>query len=96
MALGIKCIMLKHAFEGRADAMKEDGKTVFMGVRSWAVNGTEVYEKMEKLNTTPELYILSADQLEKFAKEGTTWKDLDNFLEEVSDVDKLLTMKGLN
>ena len=96
MALGIKCIMLKHAFEGRADAMKEDGKTVFMGVRSWAVNGTEVYEKMEKLNTTPELYILSADQLEKFAKEGTTWKDLDNFLEEVSDVDRLLTMKGLN
>ena len=96
LALGTKCIMLKHAFEGRADAMKENGKTVFMGVRSWAVNGSDVYAKMEKLNTTPELYILSKDQLEKFTKEGTTWKDLDNFLEEISDVNKLLTMKGLN
>ena len=88
--------MLKAAFEGRADAMKDNGKTVFMGVRSWAVNGAETYAKMEKLNTTPELYILSKDQLEKFDKEGTTWKDLDNFLEEISDVEKLLTLKGLN
>jgi len=96
LALGIKCLMLKAAFEGRADAMKDNGKTVFMGVRSWAVNGAETYAKMEKLNTTPELYILSKDQLEKFDKEGTTWKDLDNFLEEISDVEKLLTLKGLN
>jgi hypothetical protein len=96
IAVGTKCIMLRHAFEGRADAMKENGKGVFLGVRSWAVNGADIYAKMEKLNTTPELYILSADQLEKFAKEGTTWKDLDNFLEEVSDINKLLSLKGLN
>ena len=95
VALGVKCVMLKHAFEGRADAMKDNGKAVFMGVRSWAVNGADVYAKMEKLNTTPELYVLSADLLEKYSKEGTTWKDLDKFLEDIADVDYLLNLKGL-
>ena len=96
VALGIKSIMLKQAFDGRADAMKDNGKTVFMGVRSWAVNGADVYAKMEKLNTTSDLYILSKDLLEEYAKEGTTWKELDAFLEKISDVDTLLKMKGLN
>ncbi|MBP5224496.1 MAG: sugar ABC transporter substrate-binding protein [Lachnospiraceae bacterium] len=95
IALGTKCIMLKHAFEGRADAMKDNGKTVFMGVRSWAVNGADVYSKMEKLNTTPELYVLSKDKLEEFGKAGVTWKDLDKFLEQIADVDYVLGLKGL-
>lgn len=95
VALGTKCAMLYQAFNGRADAMKDNGKAVFLGVRSWAINSAEVYAKAEHLNTAPELYILSADELERLGGDTITWKDLDATLEEISDIEAVLAKKGL-
>ncbi|MBR1757442.1 MAG: hypothetical protein IJ744_01775 [Lachnospiraceae bacterium] len=96
LACAINCIELKQAFDGHADAMKDNGKTVLIGVRSWAVNGPETYAKMEKLNTSPELYILTAEDLLHYAEAGITWQDLDNLLADLASVDTLLERKGLN
>lgn len=95
LACGINCIALKQAFEGRADAMKDNGKTVFLGVRSWAINGTDIYNKVEQINTTSDLYILNPAELQKYAAEGITWKDLDAKLAALADVNVLLADKGL-
>lgn len=95
VALGINSIMLKQAFEGRVDNMKEDGKTVLLGVRSWPINGAEMYARIEKLDTTPELYLLNAEELTKLSADGITWKDLENKLIELGDIETVLKDKGL-
>ena len=96
LACAINCIELKQAFDGHAEAMKDNGKTVLIGVRSWAVNGKDVYEKIEKLNTSADMYILTAEDLLHYAEAGITWKDLDSLLAELASVDVLLARKGLN
>ena len=95
VAMGIKCAMLYQAFNGRAEAMKDNGTAVFLGVYSWVVDSSELYAKAERLNTSPELYVLSADELERLAGEDITWQDLASTLEEISDIAKLAEKKGL-
>ena len=96
LACAINAIELMHAFNGRAADMKDNGKAVLLGVRSYAVLGADTYAKAEKLNTSPELYILTAEDLIKLAQPGITWKDLEAKLVEVADLDALLAAKGLN
>ena len=96
LACAINCIELMHAYNGDVASMKDNGKTVLLGVHSYPVLGADVYAKMEKLNTAPELYILTADDLLALAQPGVTYKDLDAKLNEVANIDTLLNSKGLN
>ena len=96
LACAINAIELMQAFNGCADAMKDNGKTVLLGVPSFAVLGADTYAKAEMLNTSPELYILTSEDLLALAQPGVTWKDLEAKLAEIADLDALLTAKGLN
>lgn len=95
LACAINCIELMHAFNGDVASMKDNGKAILLGVRSYAVLGADTYAKAEKLNTAPELYILTAEDLLALAKPGVTHKELEAKLAEVADLDALLTAKGL-
>lgn len=98
LALGLKSVMLYNALNGAADAMKDNGKAVFLGVRSWACDSAETFSKMEKLNTSNDLYILTADELKALTvteNPNVTWKDIDNKLEELGNLEALLAKKGL-
>ena len=98
LALGLKSVMMYNALNGAADAMKDNGKAVFLGVRSWACDSAETYAKMEKLNTSNDLYIVTAEELKALTvteNPNVTWKDIENKLAELSDLDALLAKKGL-
>ena len=96
LACAINCIELMHAFNGDAASMKDNGQAILLGVRSYAVLGADTYAKAEKLNTAPELYILTAEDLLALAQPGVTWQDLEAKLAEIADLDALLAAKGLN
>lgn len=98
LAKGIQCVALYNALNGASEAMKDNGKAVFMGVRSWACEGADVYAKLEKLNTSSDLYILTAEDLQALTvtqNPNATWKDLEGKLAELADLDALLAAKGL-
>ena len=97
-ALGVKAVMLYNALNGAADAMKDNGKAVFLGVKAWACIGAETFARVEKLNTAPELYALDAEDLKALTVDenpDVTWKDIEAKLAEVGDLELLLGQKGL-
>lgn len=98
IALGINSIELYNAFNGASEAMKDNGKTVLLGARSYAVLGADTYARVEKLNTSPELYVLTGEDLLNLTvarNPNVTWKDLEAKLVEISDLDAMLASKGL-
>lgn len=98
VAAGLKAVILYNALQGASEQMRDNGKSVFWGVRSYPVLNAETYAKMEKLNTAPELYIMTGDELKELTVDvnpDVTWKDFENVLEEISDLDALLAKKGL-
>ena len=98
LATAMNCIQIYNALNGAADAMKENGKTVILGVRSWSCDSAETYSRIEKLNTAPELYILTADELKALTvteNPNVTYKDLEQKLIEEEDLEALLNKKGL-
>ncbi|MBP3890672.1 MAG: hypothetical protein J6D29_00665 [Solobacterium sp.] len=98
VALGLKLAMMYNALNGASEQMKDNGKSVFLGVRSWACLDAETFKKMEKLNTSPETYIITAEELKALTVDenpNVTWKDIEAKLVEISDIDALLAKKGL-
>lgn len=98
VAMSLKCVMMYNALRGAGDAMKDNGKAPFLGLRSWACLDAETYAKMEKLNTTPELYVIPAEELKALTVDenpNVTWKDIEKKLEELADLDAVLSKKGL-
>lgn len=98
VAVGLKAAILYNALNGAAEQMKDNGKSVFWGVRSYAVQDAATYAKMERINTAPDLYILTADDLKALTVDqnpNVTWKDFEDKLVEISDLDALLKKKGL-
>lgn len=98
LATGMQAVILYNALNGAGEAMKDNGESVFWGVRSYAVGDAETYAKMEKINTAPDLYILTAEDLKALTVDenpNVTWKDFEAKLVEVSDLDALLAKKGL-
>ncbi|MBR2067421.1 MAG: hypothetical protein IJ875_04080 [Solobacterium sp.] len=98
LAAGLKAAILYNALQGASEQMKDNGKSVFWGVHSYPVLNAETYAKMEKINTAPELYIMTGEQLKEMtvdANPNITWEDFTNKLEELADLDNLLKSKGL-
>lgn len=96
--LGTKCVVLYNALNGKADAMKDNGRAVLFGGNTWVCNDAETFARLEKLNTAPEYYTLTADELKALTVDenpDVTWQDIAAVFAELDDLDALLAKKGL-
>ena len=97
-ANGINALTLYNALNGGAEAMKEGGKAVLVGVGPFVCKDAATYEAINKLDRSHETYVFNSDDLKKLMiteNPSVTWKDIDKALGDAANIDDLLPKKGL-
>lgn len=97
-ANGINALTLYNALNGGADAMKDGGKAVLVGVGPFVCKDAATYDAINKLDRNHETYVFNSDDLKKLMiteNPSVTWKDIDKALGDAANIDELLPKKGL-
>lgn len=97
-ANGINAVTLYNALNGGAEAMKDNGKAVLVGVGPFVCKDAATYEAINKLDRDHNTYVFNSDDLKQLMiteNPNVTWKDLDAALAQAADIDSLLPKKGL-
>ena len=95
-ANGICAAIVYNALTGNAAAMKDGGNAVLFKVEPWACADATTYEKISKLDTSSETYVLNGADLKALCVENdatVTFKTIEAKLAELGDVDAVLASK---
>lgn len=96
VANGMCAVILYNALTGHADAMKDNGKTVLLGVEPWACTDAETYENIAKLDNSLETYVLGVEELKALCVENdpeVNFQTNIDTLSQLADVEAIIANK---
>ncbi|MBO4235790.1 MAG: hypothetical protein J5928_05060 [Firmicutes bacterium] len=97
-ANGINAVTIYNALNGGAEAMKDGGKAVLVGVGPFVCKDAATYEAINKLDRDHQTYVFNSDDIKALMiteNPSVTWKDLDAALAAAANIEDLLPKKGL-
>ena len=94
----INCIELYNALAGGAEQMKEGGNAVLVGVAPFVCMDSDTYNGITQLDRSADTYIINKEDISKLlvtTNPSVTWKDIDAYLNEIADIDYVLSSRGI-
>jgi len=96
-ANAINTAELVNGILGAGAQMKDNGKAVLVGVAPFICKDIDTYNKIANLDRSSGLYILSGEDVKALTVLGNpsvTWKDIDNKLNQIADIEYVLKSRG--